>query len=79
MIGALWNVRGLNKEGRLQCIADFVKDNKLNFVGLQETKKKVFRTRFSHLYTETLIGNIFRHKILREVFWWVSMKESLMS
>lgn len=46
MIGALWNVRPLNKEGRLQCIADFVKDNKLDFVGLQETKTESFHDSF---------------------------------
>jgi exonuclease III len=40
MIGAFWNVRGLNKEGRLQCLADFVKDNNLDFVGFQKTKKE---------------------------------------
>jgi hypothetical protein len=33
-------VRGLNKEGRLQCLADFVKDNNLDFVGFQKTKKE---------------------------------------
>lgn len=42
MIGAFWNVRGLNKEGRLQCITDFVNDNNLDFVGFQETKKVNF-------------------------------------
>jgi exonuclease III len=40
MIGAFWNVRSLNKEGRLQCLADFVKDNNLDFVGFQEIKKE---------------------------------------
>lgn len=40
MIGVVWNVRDLNKEGRLQSITDFVKDNKLDFVGFQETKKR---------------------------------------
>jgi len=39
--GAFWNVRGLNnKEGRLQCITNFVSENKLDLVGFQETKKK---------------------------------------
>ena len=46
MIGALWNVRGLNKEGRLQCITDFVSDNKLDFVGFQATKKNNFQDSF---------------------------------
>lgn len=37
-------MRGLNKEGRLQCITDFVKENHLDFVGFQETKKRIFMT-----------------------------------
>jgi exonuclease III len=42
MIGATWNVRGLNQRGKLQCITDFVLGNKLDFVGFQETKKREF-------------------------------------
>ena len=41
MIGAFWNIRGLNKSGRLKCISDFIRSNKLDFVGFQETKKEV--------------------------------------
>ena len=44
MIGAMWNVRGLNKSGRLDCIKDFIINNNLDFVGLQETKKANFRS-----------------------------------
>jgi hypothetical protein len=39
MIGAFWNSRGLNKTGRMRCVADFIRANKLEFVGFQETKK----------------------------------------
>jgi len=46
MIEAFWNVRGPNKEGKLQCLADFVKDNNLDFVGFQETKKDNFNESF---------------------------------
>jgi exonuclease III len=46
MIGATWNVRGLNKRGKLQCITDFVVENKLDFVGFQETKKYNFDDAF---------------------------------
>ena len=42
MIGAFWNIRGLNKAGRLQCVSDFITDNRLDFVGFQETKKREF-------------------------------------
>lgn len=40
MIGVVWNIRGLNKRGKLQCIADFIFYNKIDFVSFQETKKK---------------------------------------
>jgi exonuclease III len=46
MIGATWNVRGLNKRGKIQCITDFINDNKLDFVGFQETKKDEFSDAF---------------------------------
>lgn len=46
MIGGLWNVRGLNKKGRLQCITDFIKEHRLDFVGFQETKKQNFQDSF---------------------------------
>lgn len=46
MIGATWNVRGLNKRGKLQCVTDFVHDNMLDFVSFQETKKEEFEESF---------------------------------
>jgi exonuclease III len=39
MIGAVWNIRGLNKTGRVTCVTDLIKQQKLDFVGIQETKK----------------------------------------
>jgi exonuclease III len=39
MKGAFWNVRGLNKACRMNGLADFVRTNKLDFMGIQETKK----------------------------------------
>jgi len=42
MLGAFWNIRGLNKSGRLECLKDFIDTNKLDFVGIQETKKSSF-------------------------------------
>jgi exonuclease III len=42
MIGAFWNTRGLNKAGKIKCLADFINSNKLDFVGIQETKKASF-------------------------------------
>lgn len=46
MIGAQWNVRSLHKEGRLQCVCDFISDNKLDFVSFQETKMNCFTDSF---------------------------------
>ena len=44
MIGGFWNIRGLNKSGRLDCISDFISYNNLDFVCLCETKKEHFTT-----------------------------------
>jgi hypothetical protein len=41
MIGVFWNIRVMNKNGRFKCLNDFIKDNNLDFVGIQETKKEV--------------------------------------
>lgn len=46
MIGAFWNVRGLNKDGRMNKIAEFIKKHQLDFVGFQETKKENFDQSF---------------------------------
>lgn len=46
MIGAFWNIRSLNKAGSLQCLTDFIQNNKLSFVGIQETKKERFDDSF---------------------------------
>jgi exonuclease III len=40
MMGTFWNIRGLNKTGILQCLFDFVRINRLDFVVIQETKKR---------------------------------------
>jgi len=44
MIGAFWNIRGLNKLGRLDYVKDLISNNNLDFVGLQETKKANFHS-----------------------------------
>ena len=40
MIGAILNIRGLGRPGRKQALADLILDYKLEFVGIQETKKE---------------------------------------
>jgi hypothetical protein len=37
---------GLNKSGRLQCLSDFIAKHKLDFVGIEETKKAEFSSGF---------------------------------
>jgi hypothetical protein len=49
MRGAFWNIRGLNKTGRINCLSDFIMANKLDFVGIQETKKNDFQANVMNL------------------------------
>jgi hypothetical protein len=46
MIGGLWNIRGTGKPGRKQAISDWIAKYKLEFIGLQETKKQKFQKTF---------------------------------
>jgi hypothetical protein len=46
MIGCLWNPRGFGKPGRSKSIADVLLNNKLDFVGFQETKKELVSKSF---------------------------------
>jgi hypothetical protein len=39
MIGGFRNIIGLGISGRTKALNDFIKNNKLDFVGVQETKK----------------------------------------
>jgi exonuclease III len=49
MRGAIWNIRGLNKASRIKCLNDFIMNNKLDFVGIQETKKPDFPSNLLNL------------------------------
>ena len=46
MIGGIWNIRGTGKPSRKQALADFIRNHKLEFIGIQETKKMVFTSQF---------------------------------
>jgi hypothetical protein len=48
MIGAFLNIRGFNKIGRINCLADFIKNKRLDFVGIQEKKTKLYRGFFEN-------------------------------
>jgi exonuclease III len=54
MRGAFQNIRGLNKSDILQCVTDFVKDNNLDFIGLQDTKKE--KNHISFIQIQVLNG-----------------------
>jgi exonuclease III len=42
----LWNIRGLNQPGRNLSLGHIIRDNRLDFVWIQETKKEVFMPSF---------------------------------
>jgi exonuclease III len=41
-----WNLRGLNKPGRMKCLSNFIKVNNLDLIGVQETKKELIPQSF---------------------------------
>lgn len=53
MIGGFWNVGGLNKAGRHLMVSNLISSNKLDFIGVVETKKSVFKEN----YLRSLGGN----------------------
>jgi hypothetical protein len=57
MIGAFWNVRRLNKTGRLSCLNEFIKQNRLDFVGIIETKKATFEASFLNAASNRMAWN----------------------
>jgi hypothetical protein len=34
IIGDVWNIRGLNKSGRISCVADLISKYMLDFIGI---------------------------------------------
>lgn len=52
MKGIFWNIRGTGKKGRSQRIMELCKDNQVDFIGIQETKK----TDFMNHYLESLVS-----------------------
>jgi len=67
MIGAFWNIRGLNKTVRLECLKDFISNSSLDFVGIQETKKDSFHQSFFNCFVVFLTGTSFLLVALLEV------------
>jgi exonuclease III len=52
MKGIFWNIRGLGKSGRKQCVMDVLFEYKVDFIGIQETKN----CEFDVSYLESLAG-----------------------
>jgi len=46
MRGLFWNIRGLNKLGRVPALTSKIRDNHVDFVGVIETKKECFTSGF---------------------------------
>jgi hypothetical protein len=46
MKGIFWNIRGLNKPGRQLSLEQIIRDNHVDFIGIQETKKIEFQNNF---------------------------------
>jgi hypothetical protein len=46
MKGIFWNIRGLNKPGRKLSLEQTIRDNHLDFIGVQKTKKNEFQGSF---------------------------------
>jgi hypothetical protein len=49
----------MNKTGRVKCLADFIKGNSLNFVGIQETKKTISLMVYWRPLVEICVGILF--------------------
>jgi exonuclease III len=41
-----WNIRGLNRPGRKLSLEHLIKSNRVDLVGVQETKKESFKPSF---------------------------------
>jgi hypothetical protein len=57
MIETVWNIRGLNKPGRIKCLKEFILDNHLDFVGIQESKKESFPSDFLDSVNKNMVWN----------------------
>jgi hypothetical protein len=65
-----WNTRGLNKIGRTNCIADLIKQHKLDFIGIQETKKVVIDNSYLNAINKDMAWNYIPAKgIILGILW----------
>jgi exonuclease III len=57
MRGVVWNIRGLNKTGRINCLADLISKYNLDFIGVQETKKAIIDDRILNSINKNMDWN----------------------
>jgi exonuclease III len=43
MIGLIWNCQGLGRDSKFDFLRELIRDEKVDFIGLQETKKNHFK------------------------------------
>jgi hypothetical protein len=71
MKGVFWNIRRLNKASRGKCLADVIKVNKLDFIGVQETKKEIISGEEGlNSIDRNSLGNICQLMVLLGVSLW---------
>ena len=46
MKGIFWNCRGAGKKGMATCLVDMINANEIDFIGLQETMKEIYKPSF---------------------------------
>jgi hypothetical protein len=71
MIGDAWNIIGLNKSGRISCVADLISKYRLDFIGIQETKKAIIDDRTMKNISKYMDCNFLPAMELLGVFWLV--------
>jgi hypothetical protein len=54
-----WDIRGLGKKSRTQCVAEMIMKWELEFIGLQETKTKDFPIGSVFSWEEAILGSGF--------------------
>jgi exonuclease III len=70
MRGAIWNIRRLNKAGRIKCLNDFIMNSKLDFVEIQETKKADFPSNLLNLIDRGMEWIVLPARGTAGVYWW---------
>jgi hypothetical protein len=66
---AFLNIRGLGKPGRRQALTDFIVGNKVDFIGIQETKQETIDDDFLLIFLVLLclLGLVYLLRRLLEV------------